>query len=320
MEYKDYYQILGVEKSASPEEVKKAYRRAARKYHPDVSKEANAEEKFKEAKEAYEVLSDPEKRKAYDTLGDNWQNGQSFNPPPDWENQSQYYSQGFDQTDMGQFSDFFENLFGGRGRHQRHTSGSHRAYQEYSARGQDIHSKILISLEEAFHGVEKHIQLAIPEVTGQGIINKTKVLKIKIPKGILAGQQIRLASQGQPGIAGGEAGDLFLETEFQEHPLFSVKGKDLFLTLPLTPWEAVLGAIVKVPTLSGKIELKIPVNSSAGQKLRLKGKGLPSKEPGDLFVQLTIEVPAVHNDADKELFKKMAEQMHFNPRASWGEE
>ena len=310
MEYKDYYKILGLEKTASKDEIKKAYRRLARKYHPDVSKEPNAEEKFKEAKEAYEVLSDDEKRNAYDSLGSQWQGGQSFTPPPGWE--SQFSQENFSQGDMGGFSDFFSELFGqqARGSHFRGGRGT-----EFAAKGEDVRSKIALTLDEAFHGGTRTINLQMPEYDQHGRVQqKIKTLRVKIPAGVGNGQQIRLAGQGGAGFGGGPSGDLYLEIELQEHPLFSIKEKDIFLNLPITPWEAALGATISVPTLAGKVDLKIPANSQSGQKLRLKDRGMPGKNPGDQYVLLQIITPSADNDEKKAFYEKMKTLMPFNPR------
>ena len=255
MEFQDYYQTLGLDRSANETDIKKAYRRLARKYHPDVSKEENAEEKFKQAKEAYEVLSDAEKRKAYDQFGKNWKAGQpGFEPPPGWE-----FRQSADADkhyNPGDFSDFFESIFG------QHTQARH---PHMKMRGQDIHSKVSVTLEEAFHGGEKTLRLQEPiqnPETGQ-INIKTRTLKVKIPIGVTNGQHIRLAKQGSPGLNGAENGDLYLEIEIAPHSLFTIEGKNIYLTFPITPWEAALGGQVEVPTLSEKLNVKIPADSQS---------------------------------------------------------
>lgn len=307
MEYKDYYEILGVSRNASSDDIKKAYRKLARKYHPDVSKEENAEEKFKEVKEAYEVLKDKEKRQAYDQLGKDWQAGQGFQAPPGWEYQTREtpFSEGMGP---GEFSDFFEALFG-RGWQQ-----AHRGRGGFQQRGQDQHSKINITLEEAYHGCEKSIQLQQPKVdpnTGQVHLS-TRHLKVKIPKGVSNGQQIRLANQGAPGIGSGPNGDLYLEIAILSHSLYTVQGKDIYLNLPITPWEAALGAKIKVPTLAGNVELTVPPGSQTGKTLRLKGRGLGST--GNQYVILKIYIPEPKNESQKQLYRQMSEQMQFNPR------
>ena len=315
MEFQDYYKLLGVSKKASDAEIKKAYRKLARKYHPDVSKETNAEEKFKQVKEAYEVLKDPEKRQAYDQFGQNWQHGQSFNPPPNWEGQaaSDFGGGGFTGTNTGGFSDFFENMFGGGDFRQAAGgfSGGH-----FKARGENLHSKVKISLADAYHGTTRSIRLQIPEANAQGQLqHKLKTLNVKIPKGVTAGQQIRLTGQGAPGQHGGATGDLYLEIEFEKHQYFTVEGKDVYLRLPVAPWEAALGAKITVPLVDGKVDLKIPAGSQSGKKMRLSGKGLPAKPAGNFYVTLLIETPAAHTVVEKEMYQQMQNEFtSFNPR------
>jgi curved DNA-binding protein len=321
MEFRDYYAVLGIDKKASADEIKQAYRRLARKYHPDVSKEANAEDKFKDVQEAYEVLKDTEKRAAYDQLGSNWKAGQEFRPPPGGGSGHFYYSgNGGDYADMdaGEFSDFFSSIFGGGGARGRghFDRGQARGFQQ---RGSDQRAAIKVSLEEAFRGTTKTIQLQMPEMDIEGNIKQTsKTLKVTIPAGAVQGQQLRLAQQGGPGIGGAPAGDLYLEIDIEPHPLFSLQGKDVFLTLPVTPWEAALGGEIKVPTLGGQVGLKLSPDSQAGQKLRLKGRGLPGKpDAGDQYAILKIEVPPPKTDEQRQLYQKMAETMPFNPRKDW---
>lgn len=314
MEFKDYYKIMGLSPKASQDEIKQAYRKLARKYHPDVSKEANAEARFKEMKEAYEVLKDPEKRAAYDQLRQGgWQAGQNFNPPPGWEHQSDFRGGGFTGADSEYFSDFFESLFG-KGGFKQNRSG--RGFQ---ARGEDLHYALNISLEEAFRGANRRIQLKVPEVSAQGkVIEKTRILDIKIPAGTVEGQKIRLSGQGSPGLGDGKPGDLYLEIHIDSHPIYHVEGRDITLTLPISPWEAALGATIQVPALSGKIALKIPPGSQTAKKLRIKGKGLAGNPAGDLYIILQIVNPPIKSEKDKKLFEEMAQQMAFNPRASLG--
>ncbi|HHB13139.1 MAG TPA: J domain-containing protein [Chromatiales bacterium] len=315
MKFRDYYEVLGVKRDATQDEIKRAYRKLARKYHPDVSKEAGAEEKFKEVREAYEVLKDPEKRAAYDKFGQHWREGQEFTPPPDWDAGFEFSGGGY--TEAEGFSDFFEALFGGGG------AGFHRTRARpgagFRTRGEDHHAKILIDLEDAFHGATRSITLQVPEVDENGhVVTRTRTLNVRIPKGITEGQRIRLAGQGGPGMGGGPAGDLYLEVKFRPHPVYRVDRRDLYLDLPITPWEAALGASVPVPTPGGVVEVKIPPGSQSGQKLRLKGKGLPGRQPGDLYAVLKIVTPEPKTDADRELYQRMARQMPMNPRAALG--
>ncbi len=321
MEYKDYYKILGVSRDAKEDEIKKTYRKLARKYHPDVSKEANAEEQFKAVQEAYEVLKDSKKRAAYDQLGANWQSGQDFRPPPGWQgfngfNQGDH--SGFEDmsgAEGGDFSDFFASLFGG-GRGGR-AGGFRRGRQaDFNQRGSDEHAKISISLEDAFRGGTKTVHLQVPEADAYGQMHmKNRALKITIPKGIVSGQQLRLNQQGSPGMGRAPAGDLYLEIDIHSHPIFSLQGRDVYLTLPITPWEAALGAKVMVPTLGGAVEMKIAPGAQAGQKLRLKGRGLPgTSETGDQYALLQIVTPPAKTEAEKALYEKMAQEMPLDPR------
>ncbi len=315
MEYKDYYAILGIDKKANDDDIKKAYRRLARKYHPDVSKEKNAEEQFKDVQEAYEVLKDPKKREAYDTLGSNWKGGQDFRPPPGWEGAQFYSSDGgqFSQEDMAGFSDFFSQLFGAGGGARRggfrHHQGFDQGFQEVKQRGADQNAKIAISLSDAFHGTSRTFQLRMPD----GV----RTIKVTIPAGSMTGQKLRLAGQGGQGIGGAPAGDLYLEIEVQPDSLYSLQGRDVYITLPVTPWEAALGADIKVPTLGGAVGMKLAPGAQAGQKLRLKGRGLPGNPAGDQYAIVQIIVPAAHTPEQKKLYEEMATAMPFNPRKDW---
>ncbi len=311
MEYKDYYKIMGVARDATADEIKRAYRKLARKYHPDVSKDAQAESKFKELGEAYEVLKDVEKRAAYDQLGANWQSGQQFKPPPNW-NTGFEHRGGFSDEAGSAYSDFFESLFG-RGFGGRPGGGSFRS------RGEDHHARILIDIEDAYHGATRNISMRAPMLDEQGHVrNVERTLKVRIPKGVKPGQQIRLTGQGMPGTSGGPAGDLYLELEFKPHPFYRVDGHDLYLDLPLAPWEAALGAKVKVPTPGGVVDVSIPANSAAGRKLRLKGRGMPGEPSGDLYVVLQIVLPPADSEKAKALFTKMQQELDFNPRSALG--
>lgn len=309
MEFKDYYKILGVDESASAQELKAAYRRLARKYHPDVSKEPDTDERFKEIGEAYEVLKDPDKRAEYDQLrarGARRPDG-GFEPPPDWASRAGFGQGGFTGADASQFSDFFDAMFGG-GRQTRGQSW-------YAMRGDDIHHKLPIFLEEAFSGAEKTISLRAPEVDPQGRVQqRQRSLKVKIPSGVTEGQHIRLRGQGAPGQGGGEPGDLYLEIQIAPHPVYSIEGRDLSMDLPVTPWEAALGATVTVPTLAGRVQLKVPQGTHSGKRLRLRGKGLPGKQPGDLYVTVQVKMPPAQTERSKELFRQLAEEVPFNPR------
>ena len=310
MEYKDYYDVLGVGRDATQDEIKRAYRKLARKYHPDVSKETDAELKFKELGEANEVLKDPEKRAAYDQLGADWNTRQDFHPPPDWGTGFEFHGAPPDQGGQGDFSDFFESLFG----QGRAPGGGGRGFH---MQGEDHHAKILIDLEDSFNGASRSITLQVPEVTPDGhVVTRSRTLKVRIPKGIRQGQQIRLTGQGAIGMGSGKAGDLYLEIEFRPHRHYRVDGVDVYLDLPLAPWEAALGASVKVPTPTGAIDLKSPPNSQAGKKLRLKGRGVPAKIPGDLFVVVQIALPPADNDKARDSYKRMQDEFAFDPRAS----
>ena len=315
MDFQDYYNIMGLERDASQDEIKRAYRKQARKYHPDVSKEADAEARFKELGEAYAVLKDPEKRTAYDELGANWKAGQDFQPPPDWDAGFEFTGGGFSGGDSSAYSDFFETLFG-------HGFGSAQADHKragFHARGEDHHAKVLIDLEEAYRDATCDITLRTPKLDSGGhVTTKQRTLNVKIPKGVKQGQRIRLSGQGSPGLGKGQAGDLYLEIEFKPHKLFKIEGRDLYLDLPVSPWEAALGATVKAPTPEGPVDLKIPQGTTAGRKLRLRKRGIPGTPPGDLYVILKITLPAADNDTAKELYRKMEEELAYNPRSELG--
>ena len=292
MRFRDYYETLGVARGASQDDIKRAYRRLARKFHPDVSKEADAESRFKEVGEAYEVLKDPEKRSAYDRFGKDWKHGQEFRPPPGWERQFGFGGGGF-SGDSG-FSDFFESLFG--------RSGFAGAHGPMRARGGDQNATIEIPLEDAYRGTTRNITVG------------GRMLSVRIPKGITEGQRIRLGGQGGAGAGGRPAGDLYLTVTYAAHPLFRAEGRDVHLKLPVAPWEAALGTTVAVPTLGGKVDLKIPRGSRSGRSLRLKARGLPGRPNGDQYVTLEIVTPPADTPEAESLYRKMAESMRFDPR------
>ncbi|HEY6823671.1 MAG TPA: DnaJ C-terminal domain-containing protein, partial [Steroidobacteraceae bacterium] len=294
MEFRDYYKILGVERSATADQIKSAYRRLARKYHPDVSKEPNAEAHFKEMQEAYEVLRDPEKRTAYDQLGSEWKSGQSFHPPPNWGSGFEFSGRpagagggrryhagrapGGSSVGEEDFSDFFSSLFGG---------GSPFAGAAGRAGGRDHHARVDITLDEAYRGTARMLELKRPEVKPDGSVElRSHTVRVAIPPGVTEGQLIRLAGQGEPASGGGSAGDLYLEAHILPDKVFALDNRDVTIAFPVAPWEAALGASVTVPTLGGPVEMRIPAGSQSGQKLRLRGRGLPGHSAGDQYVQL----------------------------------
>jgi curved DNA-binding protein len=328
MKYKDYYETLGLQRSATQDDIKKAYRKLARKYHPDVSKEKDAEQRFKEINEANEVLKDPEKRAAYDQMGSNWKAGQEFQPPPNWDAGFEFRSGGpgggfgggspfgadFDP------SDFFESLFGRGARGAG--AGFSSARRSVSTQGEDHRAKALIDIEDAYRGAERSIVLRVPRETPDGRVTlEERRLDVHIPRGIRPGQQLRLAKQGAPGGNGGPAGDLYLEIAFHPHPLFRVEGADVHVELPVAPWEAALGATVDAPTPEGTVQLTIPKGSAQGRKLRLKGRGLPAAKAsgtaGDLYVVLTIALPPADSTKAREAYEGLAQAAAgFDPRRS----
>lgn len=329
MEFKDYYKTLGVGKKATEAEIKKEYRKLARKYHPDVNKEADAEKKFKEIAEAYEVLKDPEKRKAYDEFGKDWKAGKEQK-----EYQKQYYKnyqqaqgpEGFDTGgfggggfdfggggDFGEYSEFFENLFGSR----RPGSAAGGRSRSFSRKGQDMNAGISIPLEDAYHGATRRISFESPKLDSGGRVRYEPVtLNVKIPKGVQNGKKIRLAGKGGPGINGGQAGDLYITIEYESNKNYHVEGADVYLNVPVAPWEAALGESVSVPTPTGNIKLKIPKGSATGKKLRLKGKGIPSKPPGDLYVVLKVVYPPADTDSANKVYEDM-KSLNFDPRKTF---
>lgn len=329
MEYRDYYKVLGVARTASADDIKKSYRRLARKYHPDVSKEKDAEQKFKELQEAYEVLKDPEKRAAYDQLGSDWKSGQQFRPPPDWGSGFEFrggprqgragaraggqrQEEAFDEAEG--FSDFFSSLFGARG------FGGGASFGGGGSRAaRDHHARVDVDLEEAFAGTTRTLELKRPELKSDGTLDlKTHTVRVTIPAGVTDGQLIRLAGQGEQAPGGGKPGDLYLEVHIKPHGLYQLEGRDVTLTLPVAPWESALGGTVSVPTLGGNVEMRIPANSQSGQKLRLRGRGLPGSTPGDQYIQLKIVVPPANSPEARALYEEMRAKLNFNPRADIG--
>ena len=313
MEFKDYYKILGVNEKTEVAEIKKSYRKLARQYHPDVSKEKDCEDKFKEINEAYEVLGDPEKRAEYDQLRSMGAMGTDgrFKPPPDWESAAHFSEGGFTEADMAGFSDFFESVFGRSGTAHRQYGRTGRQ-QQMRMRGDDLHFKLALFLEELHHGCDKVIEYQVPNIDEYGLLNhEPRKIKVKIPAGSSTEKPIRLKGQGGKGIGGGANGDLYLDLEVAPHPVYSVKGNNLYRKLAITPWEAVLGSSVKMQTLANEVQLTIPPNSQSGQQLKLKGKGLNG---GDLYVELDIVVPGSSTDKAKELYRELQKESGFNPR------
>jgi curved DNA-binding protein len=346
VQYKDYYEILGVPRTASEADIKKAFRKLAREFHPDVAKnKKQAEEKFKELNEAYEVLGDPAKRKKYDELGANWSSGSEFRPPPGWESytgsggfpgrgsRGEDYEFHFGGTG---FSDFFEQLFGSRG--GRGAGGFGRsggaAEDDFAARGRDIEGDIMVTLEEAMRGSVRSVSVrhGVPcehcGGTGQrarhvcnvcggtGQVAKTDTYQVKIPAGVTEGQRLRVAGRGEAGQGGGAAGDLYLRVRFAKHPDFDVESHNLIYEAQLAPWEAVLGANISVPTLNGRVNIKIPPGTHSGQKLRVRGRGLPEHggRSGDLIVVTRIEVPPKVSESERKLWEQLAAESKFKPR------
>jgi curved DNA-binding protein len=308
MQFQDYYDTLGVKAGAGDDEIKSAYRKLARKYHPDKNKEAGAEDKFKAVSEAYEVLHDKQKRAAYDNLrAGGYRGGDNFRPPPGWQQQAPGGFEfrnaapgGFGGDDVGGFSDFFESLFGGR-------AAGARAQQRGPLRGNNVRAAVEIDLRTAYAGGKQ--RLGLRDATGE------RTLEVNIPAGILPGKVIRLAGQGEPGYNGGPAGDLLLEVQVRDDPQFRLQGRDIEVDVPVSPWEAALGAKVPVPTLGGNVELRIPAGSRSGRKLRLKGRGMPGRAPGDQIVVLSIQVPPADSERAREAYTAFEQAFPgFNPR------
>ena len=324
MKFKDYYETLGVERGATEDDIKKAYRKLARKYHPDVSKLPDTEQRFKEINEASEVLRDPEKRAAYDRMGSRYHAGDDFQPPPRGEAPGAPpggFAGGFaGAADDFDPSDFFEALFGRQARQARQGAGRAHPGGEQGGpafAGEDQHVKVRIDLEDAYRGAQRSISLRVPVLDDDGRVTMTeRQLDIAIPKGLRAGQHLRLAGQGGPGFGGGPAGDLYLEIEFQPHARYRVDGRDVYLDLPVAPWEAALGATVDVPTPDGTVQLTVPPGSRAGRKLRLRGRGIPGSTPGDLYAVLAIALPPAESSRGREAYEAYAKAFAgFDPRA-----
>jgi curved DNA-binding protein len=343
VQYKDYYETLGVSRGVSDADLKKAFRKLAREFHPDVAKnKKQAEEKFKEINEAYEVLSDPAKRKRYDELGANWRSGADFRPPPGYESFGRGRAApggGTHEFHFGGtgFSDFFEQLFGsagGRGGAGFGRGGAFSTEEMGIERGQDIEGDIMVTLEEAMRGSVRSVSVqhavaceqcggtgqrqrrACPACGGTGQVAKTETYQVKIPAGVTEGQRLRIAGRGEPGLGGGVAGDLYLRVRMARHPDFAVEGHNLIYEAELTPWEAVLGANISVPTLNGHVSIKMPAGTQNGQKMRVRGRGLPQRagENGDLIVETRVEVPNKVTDAERKLWEQLARESRFNPR------
>ncbi|MBI3373088.1 MAG: DnaJ domain-containing protein [Betaproteobacteria bacterium] len=309
MKYKDYYATLGLARGATDEEIKKAYRRLARKYHPDLSKEPKAKEQFQEVSEAYETLKDAEKRAAYESLG-SFRPGQDFRPPPDW--QERYSAGGAEDLGGIDLSELFASLGGARG----------RGFHDLPIPGEDFEVTVHIGLDEAMRGTEVALELATREMGPDGRIMRTpKSIRVRIPAGVTDAQKLRLRGKGGAGFNGGRAGDLYLNIALHPHPLFRVSGHDLYLEVPVTPWEAALGAEIEVPTLTGHVTMKIPAGSKAGQRLRLAGKGMtkPHGAAGDLYAVLSIAVPSVLSESERKLFEELRSASRFNPRGHFAQ-
>tara|TARA_R110001592_G_scaffold323435_1_gene602699 strand:- start:36166 stop:37122 length:957 start_codon:yes stop_codon:yes gene_type:complete len=317
MEFKDYYKILGVKADAEAKEIKTAYRKLARKYHPDMNPDEGAEEKFKEVSEAYQVLKDAKSRAEFDELRKyGSRSKQGFQPPPDWQ-RSGNFQQDSGSNFEGGFSDFFNSMFGGGGQGFGRTDNMR---QEHT-RGQDVELEIPVFLEETLADNVKAVEYKIPTSVNNRLEEIHKKLKVTIPRGVSDGERIRVKGQGRPGIGKGMAGDLYLHIRLVPHPLFDVQGHDLVLALPVTPWEAALGTKVTIPTLEGSISLTITPNSQSGKKLRIKGKGLKGKTiTGDLYAVIKVVMPNTANDKAKELWKALSETSDFDPREEWSKE
>lgn len=319
MEFKDYYQVLGVERSASPAAIKKAFRRLARKHHPDINPAPDGATRMQALNEAYEVLRDDERRAAYDQLGKGPPQGQPFQPPPGWNGGFEFGGAPGGTADDGGHSAFFEALFGAAQREARRGRAAADPRAAARRRGQDHHAGIEVPLEDAFRGATRSIHLQRPALDDEGeAVMQERTLEVAIPKGIRAGQQIRLAGQGAAGVGDAPAGDLFLEVTFAPHAMWRVDGRDIALTLPVAPWEAVLGAEVEVPTPAGPVAMQVPAGSQTGRRLRLRGRGIPAREAGDLYVQLEVVLPPAADEAARDAWRRLARELAFEPRPPAG--
>jgi len=318
MAVKDYYEVLGLTSGASQDEIKHAYRKLARKYHPDVSTASDAEARFKEIGEAYAVLKDPEKRAAYDDVVARGEGGPGFQPPPGWDAGFEFSGRDFEGVAGMDQADLLDALFRQQARAgQRPGQSGQRAGMR--AQGQDHHARVMINLADAYRGAQRSISLRVPVLDAEGRVTMQEhTLDVSIPKGIRAGQHLRLAGQGGPGLGGGPAGDLYLEVNFNTDPVFRVDGRDVYLDLPLAPWEAALGASVTVPTPEGPVQLTVPPNSVAGRQLRLKGRGIPGSPPGNLIANLKIALPPADSEAARDAYRAMAKSFDFDPRKHLG--
>jgi curved DNA-binding protein len=319
MKFRDYYETLGVARDATAEDIKKAYRRLARKFHPDVSKEPDAEARMKEINEANAVLSDPEKRAAYDQLGKGFAPGQDFRPPPDWDAGFEFSGRGAGPGEAADFSDFFAELFGrmgaAGGAHAGRHGGGRAQGGSWEARGQDHHAKVLLDLEDTFNGATRQISLSWPRLDADGRVHvEARTLNVKIPRGVAEGQIIRLAGQGAPGSGGASAGDLLLEVRFRPHDRLRVDGRDLHATLRVTPWEAALGAVLPVDLPDGQVKVRVPAGAQSGGQLRVRGRGIPGNPPGDLLLLLQVVLPPADTDKARALYETMARDLAFDPR------
>jgi curved DNA-binding protein len=319
LQFKDYYQTLGVARDATAEDIKKAFRKLARKFHPDLSKAPDAEARMKEVNEAYTVLADPEKRAAYDAVGRGYQPGQDFRPPPDWDANFEFSGPGSGGAEAADFSDFFAELFGRMGGRPR-AGGFGQREGRFEARGDDHHAKIVLDIEDAWRGAVRQISLRVPRMDTAGrVLLDTRTLDVKIPQGVREGQLIRLAGQGAPGLGGGPPGDLLLEVHFRPHSRYRVSGRDLLVDLPVAPWEAALGSVIPVQLPDGStLKVRIPAGAQSGRQLVVRGKGIPGTPPGDLELTVRVVLPPADSARAKELYETMARELSFDPRATGG--